>query len=187
MNSPISNLSPKPSKHEKKRFSFLNRGTKPDPLQPAAKEQGRPRISVEAPPASAKANGTPTANVEESHHIVDHATNPSRSEDKLQKYFGIPHSQYRVLSPDSERERIRSHPTQPVGNMNSGIGAIQHAGLDIERPDTRQSAQSQQSTDTSLGSKVGSVKKRLSMLGIGKKPSKSSVRSRGRVESLAEE
>lgn len=42
-------------------------------------------------------------------------------------------------------------------------------------------------TGGSIGSKVGSVRKRLSMMGIGKKASKSSVRSRGQVESLPEE
>jgi hypothetical protein len=64
---------------------------------------------------------------------------------------------------------------------------------DYDRPNTRQSNQSTQDTavsagvTSSIGSRVGSVKKRLSMLGIGKKASKSSVRSRGQPESLIEE
>jgi hypothetical protein len=68
---------------------------------------------------------------------------------------------------------------------------------ELERPATRQSGVSVESshngrTDSAgatafAGTRMGSVKKRLSFMGIGKKASKSSVRSRGQVESLAEE
>jgi hypothetical protein len=68
-------------------------------------------------------------------------------------------------------------------------------GGELERPGTRQSGVSVESSshnrhgeNVGVGTtRMGSVKKRLSLLGIGKKASKSSVRSRGQVESLMEE
>lgn len=71
-------------------------------------------------------------------------------------------------------------------------------GGDLERHGTRQSGISAESshhgpfdnpstTSSYAGTRMGSVKKRLSFMGLGKKMSKGSVRSRGRVESLVEE
>jgi hypothetical protein len=122
------------------------------------------------------------------------AMSPSnQSEDKLQKYFGIPQSQYRVTSPDPDRERharTTSNHIQPSVANYAPRPSL--AVSDYDRPGVSQSSQSTQDTGASpgagsLGSRVGSVKKRLSMLGIGKKASKSSVRSRGGQESLVEE
>jgi dedicator of cytokinesis protein 3 len=94
----------------------------------------------------------------------------TRSEDKLHKYFGIPQSQYRVMSPSPENDVKRKSSIQ--------------LSIDLERPGTQQSNGSE---DTNYHNRVGSVKKRFSLLGIGKKPSKSSVDSRAGVESLTEE
>jgi hypothetical protein len=114
----------------------------------------------------------------------------SQHEDKLQKYFGIPESQYRVASPEPQPQP-RMQPAPPAsGHYNATIA---HASppltqQELERPTTRQSSRStQDGGGSSIGSRVGSVKKRLSILGIGKKASKSSVRSRGKPESLIEE
>jgi hypothetical protein len=95
---------------------------------------------------------------------------PIRSEDKLHKYFGIPQSQYRRVSTSPENDLQRNP-------------SIQHS-MDLDRPGTQQSNGSE---DTNYHNKVGSVKKRFSLLGIGKKPSKSSVNSRGGVDHLTEE
>jgi dedicator of cytokinesis protein 3 len=95
----------------------------------------------------------------------------TRSEDKLHKYFGIPQSQYRHMSPSPDNDAQQRNPS------------IQ-ASMELDRPGTQQSYGSE---DTNYHGKVGSVKKRFSLLGIGKKPSKSSVNSRGGVESLTEE
>jgi len=117
----------------------------------------------------------------------------SRSEDKLQKFFGIPQGQYRVLSPTSP-ENIS--PVSPITNGNGNANhTVDRFTSELERPETRQSTVSVESSEHGrgkgeqifAGNRMGSVKKRLSLLGIGKKPSKSSVRSRGHVESLIEE
>ncbi|KAF2668191.1 putative SH3 and Ded_cyto domain protein [Microthyrium microscopicum] len=59
-------------------------------------------------------------------------------------------------------------------HLDSGEGEASHAGAADDRPSTRQSTES---TSESVRSRVGSVKKRLSLLGMGmqKKPSKASV------------
>jgi hypothetical protein len=121
------------------------------------------------------------------------------NEEKLQKYFGIPESQYRA-EPDQRQLHARklSNAVQPAAATGQYNATIVHASPPLsqqeERPSTRQSSRSTQGTldnksggGSSIGSRVGSVKKRLSILGIGKKASKSSVRSRGQPESLIEE
>jgi hypothetical protein len=126
---------------------------------------------------------------------AEHLASPTRSEDKLHKYFGIPQSHYRVLSPSPERQA--DHITNNVSHQPSTQRSPEYQrSIDTDRPDTRQSAKSARSVTStedhsSFGShRMGSVKKRLSLLGIGKKPSKASVKSGGRgggVESLVEE
>ncbi|KIW06257.1 uncharacterized protein PV09_02729 [Verruconis gallopava] len=198
--SPIDRISPKASKQEKKRFSFLKRTSMQEAVQNAAgngmtKTNGRPSVDVGGHSSqTSQANGSTPANDRSG------AMSPSsQSEDKLQKYFGIPESQYQAGPTDLKREKhargasnhvqsqtpVSYATTSPVQQPNVAIS-------DYERPSTRQSNQSTQGTGASpgapsLGSRVGSVKKRLSMLGIGKKASKTSVRSRGQPESLIEE
>ncbi|KAF2405083.1 hypothetical protein EJ06DRAFT_11759 [Trichodelitschia bisporula] len=79
----------------------------------------------------------------------------------------------------------------PSRSSTSGMN-LDGASDMISRPSTRNSEGQGSGGDDGMGgsmrSKVGSVRKRFSMLGIGKKPSKSSVRSRGGVgESVVEE
>jgi hypothetical protein len=97
----------------------------------------------------------------------------TRSEDKLHKYFGIPQSQYRHLSPSPDENDV------PRNN------SIQ-LSIDFDRPHTQQSGASDDTTG--LGSKSGNVKKRFSLLGLGKKGSISKGSIEGaRVRNLTEE
>lgn len=206
--SPIDRLSPKPSKNDKKRFSFLKRTSIQEPQHTSAgftalpKVNGRPSVESSAAPTSPRIGQT---NGNGNLHDRSGAMSPASisNEDKLQKYFGIPESQYRVASPEfDQRERharTTSNHIQPAVPATGHYNAtIVHASPPLpqqepERPTTRQSSRSTQdgagatSGGSSIGSRVGSVKKRLSILGIGKKASKSSVRSRGQPESLIEE
>ncbi|KAF2432136.1 hypothetical protein EJ08DRAFT_695933 [Tothia fuscella] len=116
----------------------------------------------------------------------------TRSEDKLHKYFGIPQSQYRhVASPtpgemrENEGGEMRSIEQQSFDNgERDGSGGGANGGGKGDRPGTRQSDRSYSTmagggvggTGDGTRSRQGSgVKKRFSLLGIGKKPSKSSV------------
>ena len=207
--SPIDRFSPKPSKNEKKRFSFLKRTSVQDGQGNAGftalpKVNGRPSVESGAAPSSpriAQTNGNGNL------HDRSGAMSPASisNEDKLQKYFGISESQYRVASPEPDlrqrHARIASNQVAPPSAPATGQynATIVHASPPLpqhepDRPSTRQSNRSTQDTvgatsggGSSIGSRVGSVKKRLSILGIGKKASKSSVRSRGQPESLIEE
>lgn len=203
--SPIDRISPKPSGNEKKRFSFLKRTSVQENaagFTALPQVNGRPsREAYHSPKVSQTTNGN-GFNPNDRAGAMSPASN---NEEKLQKYFGIPESQYRVASPEPRHEvhaRTASNhnqnqmPSAPAtGQYNATIA---HASpplsqQEIERPGTRQSSRSTQDTGaskeggSSIGSRVGSVKKRLSILGIGKKASKSSVRSRGQPESLIEE
>lgn len=201
--SPDDRLSPNPSKKDKQRFSFLTRKSAQDvnagnhnsgSITALPTMNGRPsREIVPASPRIGQANGARTS------HDKNGAMGPSSvsNEDKLQKHFGIPESQYRASPPELDQRqhnaRKLSNSVQPApatGQYNASPPLSQQE----ERPNTRQSSRSTQDTlggksggGSSIGSRVGSVKKRLSILGIGKKASKSSVRSRGQPESLIEE
>jgi hypothetical protein len=96
----------------------------------------------------------------------------TRSEDKLHKYFGIPQSQYRHLSPSPDDEVQRGNSIQ--------------LSMDFDRPGTRQSGASDDTNG--YAKKSGSVKKRFSLLGLGKKGnlSRASVDG-GKGASLVEE
>jgi hypothetical protein len=80
-----------------------------------------------------------------------------------------------------------AYPGQPTYAQSYAPVSRPHAGSNAsDRPGTRQSTES---AEHSVRSRVGSVKKRLSMLGsVGKKPSKASMLGgKGVVESLKEE
>jgi hypothetical protein len=199
--SPIRPLSPKASTREKQHnrlsLNFLKRG----PSVASAQQQHNRQPSVTATEkAQEKENVRPATNGQDNgingtnpgqqeQERVQSPTNlTTRSEDKLQKYFGIPHGQYRVMSPT--HDDIAATTANVNENAYSAGG-----GGELERPGTRQSGVSVESSshnrhgeNVGVGTtRMGSVKKRLSLLGIGKKASKSSVRSRGQVESLMEE
>lgn len=156
----------------------------------ATTEKGQEKENVR-PTTNGQGNGY-GAQVQEQERIQSPTNLTIRSEDKLQKYFGIPHGQYRVMSPT--HDDIAATTTANGDASYSPTGGV--AG-EYERPGTRQSAVSVESSHNGQfentaptaysGTRMGSVKKRLSLLGIGKKASKSSVRSRGQVESLMEE
>jgi hypothetical protein len=139
------------------------------------------------PTTSGQGNGL-NGGGQEQEHVQSPTNLTTRSEDKLQKYFGIPHGQYRVMAPT--HDDIAATTTTNGDAYSAGVG-------ELERPGTRQSGVSVESSlngrventgpTAFAGTRMGSVKKRLSLLGIGKKASKNSVRSRGRVESLVEE
>lgn len=149
-------------------------------VRPSTNGQGNGNVM------SANGNGT---RQEQERVVSPTPTNhTTRSEDKLQKYFGIPHGQYRVMSPTND----------DIATTTNGDPHHYSGGGDLERPGTRQSGVSVESshngrvdnpgaTGSYPGTRMGSVKKRLSFMGLGKKVSKTSVRSRGQVESLMEE
>lgn len=183
--SPINQMSPKHSKHEKKRFSFLKRGSVQEvqtlnSINAAGtpKLNGRPSVDNAAAqaPAAAASPHIPHTNG----NVPDRAgamSPANQSEDKLQKYFGIPEAQQynassKISSPELEQRGFAAPAHNDTASKSEHNASTR----------TRQSSLSTQDSSgagANVGSKVGSVKKRLSMLGIGKKASKASVRSRG--------
>lgn len=201
-------VSTREKQHNRLSLNFLKRGPSAVPAHQANhahqvsvaatekaqdKEIVQPTTNRQGNGNGANGNGLGNGNrhSQEQERVQSPAHLTTRSEDKLQKYFGIPHGQYRVMSPTHD---------DVAATTNNGDAKYYASGGDLERPETRQSGVSVESshnghienagpTGAFAGSRMGSVKKRLSLLGmgIGKKASKSSVRSRGQVESLTEE
>lgn len=161
-------------------FATIETPQEKDIVRPTTHEQGNGNRM------SANGNGTR----EEQERVVSPTptNHTTRSEDKLQKYFGIPHGQYRVKSPTND----------DIATTTNGGPHQYYGDGDLERPSTRQSGvtaasshnggvDNSSATGSYSGKRMGSVKKRLSFMGLGKKISKTSVKSRGPVQSLAEE
>ncbi|KAE9969385.1 hypothetical protein EG328_006889 [Venturia inaequalis] len=156
--------------------------------KPQEKEIVRPTTNGQRNGSGVSVNGNGTRQEHERVVSPSPSTFTTRSEDKLQKYFGIPNGQYRVMSPTND----------DMASTTNGDFRQHSVGGDLERPGTRQSGISAESTHTGQvdnpsrngsysGTRMGSVKKRLSFMGLGKKVRLGSVRGGGRVESLTEE